>query len=711
MGELYCIARRRRADWRTIAHLFLFALKAHPMRNSHRIACVFLALLTTSAFAGSDSPPRFASSDIFGLETASDVRISPDGTRIVYVRTSYDIMTDRPRPNLWVVDVAGKDHRPLRSDSRNHGSPRWSPDGKRLAYISNAEGSPQLFVRWMDTGQTALLTNLTERPQNLVWSPDGRHLAFTQFVPSEAATLASAPEKPEGAKWAPPVTVVDRMVYRADGEGYLPPGFTHVFIVSADGGTPRQLTTGDFDHDGSLDFTPDSKQLLLSANRHDEWEYEPQNSEVFALTIATGELRQLTTRFGPDNHPVVSPDGKRIAYLGYDDRKQGYQVTRLYVMNADGSGARAVSDAFDRDVEDPVWAADGRSLFFVYDEFGVRKVGNITLEGRVRELARDVGSPDIGRPYTGGGFSVSRNGRIAFAQGGTQRPGDVAVSTGRAGAMQKLTALNEDVFGHLELGAVERLAWKSSHDAREIEGWLVKPPGFDASKKYPLILEIHGGPFTAYGPNFSVEVQRFAAAGYLVLYTNPRGSTSYGEAFGNLIHHNYPSNDYDDLMSGVDAVIARGNVDTNNLFVTGGSGGGVLTAWIVGNTDRFRAAVVAKPVINWTSFVLTADVNNFFYQYWFAGPPWEHQEEYWRRSPLSLVGNVKTPTMLLTGEADYRTPMAETEQYYQALRLRKVPTAMVRIPEASHGMTGRPSNFIAKIDNILAWFEKYRSAP
>ena len=228
------------------------------------------------------------------------------------------------------------------------------------------------------------------------------------------------------------------------------------------------------------------------------------------------------------------------------------------------------------------------------------------------------------------------------------------------------------------------------------------------SKKYPLILEIHGGPFAAYGPNYTTEMQLFAAAGYIVLYANPRGSTSYGEEFGNLIHHAYPGDDYDDLMSGVDAVIAQGNVDTDNLFVTGGSGGGVLTAWIVGKTDRFRAAVVAKPVINWSSFVLTSDVNNFFYRYWFGAQPWEQPEQYWKRSPLSLVGNVKTPTMLLTGESDYRTPIGESEQFYQALKLRKVDTVMVRIPEASHGMTSRPSNLIAKVDNILAWFEKYR---
>jgi acylaminoacyl-peptidase len=273
-----------------------------------------------------------------------------------------------------------------------------------------------------------------------------------------------------------------------------------------------------------------------------------------------------------------------------------------------------------------------------------------------------------------------------------------------------LTTLNDDLLGHKVLGAVKEITWKSSKDQRDIQGWVITPPDFDASKKYPLILEIHGGPFAAYGPNFTTEMQLFAAAGYIVLYANPRGSTSYGETFGNLIHHAYPGDDYDDLMSGVDAVIAQGHVDTDNLFVTGGSGGGVLTAWIVGKTDRFRAAVVAKPVINWASFVLTADANNFFYRYWFGAQPWEQPQEYWRRSPLSLVGNVKTPTMLLTGEADYRTPIGESEQYYQALKLRKIDTVMVRIPEASHGMTARPSNLIAKVDNILAWFARYRKS-
>lgn len=290
--------------------------------------------------------------------------------------------------------------------------------------------------------------------------------------------------------------------------------------------------------------------------------------------------------------------------------------------------------------------------------------------------------------------------------GGTEHPADLGTSY--KGTNQRITKLNDDLFSFRNVAEVEELWWESSFDQRKIQGWLVKPPNYDPSKKYPLILEIHGGPFSSYGSVFSAEIQLYAAQGYLVLYTNPRGSTSYGEEFGNLIHHDYPNHDYDDLMSGVDEVIKKGIVDENNMFVTGGSGGGVLSAWIVGKTDRFAAAVVAKPVINWYSFVLYADGVGFFYKYWFPNKPWEDPSSYLKRSPLSYVGNISTPTMLLTGEEDYRTPIAESEQFYAALKLEKVETAMVRIPGASHGIANKPSNLIAKIASVLAWFEKYK---
>ena len=646
--------------------------------------------------------------DVFDLESASDPQVSPDGSRVVYVRSFMDVMKDRRRSNLWIVGEDGTRHRPLTSGSRTDASPRWSPQGDRIAWVSSSEGSPQVHVRYMDSGETAVISRLANPPGGLTWSPDGRYLAFFMHVPDRAKPFVEPPARPEGAEWAPPPKVVDRLVYRADGEGYLRDGHSQLFVLPADGGTPRQLTDGPFDHGGRIAWAPDGAHVLVSANRHEDGEYDPRNTEIYEVGVANGAVRALTQRQGPDGSPDLSPDGRQVAYVGFDDAYQFYQVTRLYVMGRDGSGARCLTAGLDRDVESPVWASDGRGVYVQYDDAGSTKVALVSLDGRVSPLADGVGGASLDRPYSGGSFSVSSNGRITFAQASADRPADVAVRRPDEKTARRLTRLNEDLLGHRALGPVEELRWTSSKDRRTIQGWVVTPPGFDPKKKYPLVLEIHGGPVANYGPRFAVDVQLYAAAGYVVLYANPRGSDSYGAEFGNLIHHDYPGDDYFDLMSGVDAVVARGFVDERNLFVTGGSGGGVLTAWIVGRTDRFRAAVSAKPVINWYSFVLTADATNFFYRYWFPGFPWDHESHYMKRSPLSLVGNVKTPTMVITGEADYRTPISESEQYYQALKLRRVETALVRVPGASHDIAARPSQLIAKVAHVLAWFEKYR---
>ena len=653
-------------------------------------------------------PDRLQYLDVFEMEVADDPRIAPDGDRVVYVRRGFDVMTDRSRSALWVIDADGSNHRAITDGSGSVSSPRWSPGGDRLLYVGSSGGANQLFVRWMDTGQTAELTNVTESPGNIAWSPDGNWIAMTMFVPEPASAFAKMPSRPEGAEWTTPARVISKLRYRADGRGYVPDGNTHVFVLPADGGTPRQLTNGAYDHGGGLSWSPDSRSIVFSANRGDP-DFDIRDSEVFEVAVETRELRQLTDRFGPDGGPAVSPDGSRIAYTGFDDRHQGYQVSRLYVMDRDGGGARRVGD-LDRDVGNLNWAADGRSLFIQYDDQGTTRVASITLDGEVTDLAADLGGVALGRPYGGGSYTVARDGSFAFTVNSPARPADVAV--GRAGSgPRRITGLNEDLLAHKELAPVEEIWWESSHDGRPVHGWIARPPDFDPSRKYPLVLEIHGGPFANYGPRFAAEVQFYAAAGYVVFYTNPRGSTSYGEEFGNLIHHAYPGRDYDDLMSGVDALIELGYVDEDNLMVTGGSGGGVLTAWIVGKTDRFAAAVSQKPVIDWISFSLTSDGYASYYQYWFPGPVWEDGmlEHYWARSPLSLVGNVMTPTMLITGEQDLRTPMGQTEQYYQALKIRKVPTQMVRIQNAWHGIaSSSPSNLIAKVANVLEWFERHR---
>ena len=644
--------------------------------------------------------------DIFNMEFVSDPQISPDGTKIIYVRNFKDIMTDKNLSNLWIVNFDGSQNRPLTTGNQNDLAPRWSHDGNKIVFKSNMQDDKiKLFMMWMDTKEYVALTNTITSPGGISWSHDDKHLAFTMFVPKKSESIIKLPPKPEGAKWNKPPVYIDEMNYRGDGKGYYKSGNQQLFILSTDGGTPRQLTFSEYDH-GAPIWSKDNRKLYFSANLHENREFEPRNSEIQELTLGNNSIRALTDRLGPDNGPALSADGKFIAYTGFDDKYQGYQLTQLYIMNADGTNSRTISGNFDRNIQSINWSNDGKGLYFQYDDKGDTKIGHISTAGKVSQISENLGGLSLGRPYNSASYTVSNNNKFAYTLGGTEHPADLG--TFYKGNNQRITKLNDDLFSYRNVSEVEELWWESSFDQRKIQGWLVKPPNYDPSKKYPLILEIHGGPFTSYGTVFSAEIQLYAAQGYLVLYTNPRGSTSYGEEFGNLIHHDYPNHDYDDLMSGVDEVIKKGIVDENNMFVTGGSGGGVLSAWIVGKTDRFAAAVVAKPVINWYSFVLYADGVGFFYKYWFPNKPWEDPSSYLKRSPLSYVGNISTPTMLLTGEEDYRTPIAESEQFYAALKLEKVETAMVRIPGASHGIANKPSNLIAKIASVLAWFEKYK---
>ncbi|MDF0716273.1 S9 family peptidase [Muricauda sp. 334s03] len=644
--------------------------------------------------------------DIFNMENVSDPQISPDGSKIIYVRNFKDVMTDKNLSNLWTINFDGTNNRPLTTGNHNDFAPRWSHDGSKIVFKSNmADDKMKLYLMWLDTKETMALTNTPKSPGSVSWSPDNTHVAFNMFVPKANKSIIKMPGKPEGAKWNEPPKYIDKMNYRGDGAGYYKGGNSQLFTLPISGGTPKQLTFSDFDHGGPI-WSKDGKHLYFSANFHKDEEFEPADSEIYSINVNTGETTPLTDRYGPDSHPVLSPDGSKIAYLGYDDHLQGYQLTQLYIMNTDGSESQLISGNLDRDVGDMAWNSKGNGLYFIYTDQGMGKLASVSLSGKVDDITNGLGGLSLGRPYNAASFSASTNNKFAYTMGNTSHPSDLGVSDTRN--TKRLTAVNDDLFSFKKLGDVEEMWWESSYDQRKIQGWVVTPPDFDPSKKYPMILEIHGGPFTSYGEVYSAEIQAYAAEGYVVLYTNPRGSTSYGEEFGNLIHHDYPNHDYEDLMSGVDALLEKGYVDENNLFVTGGSGGGVLTAWIVGKTDRFKAAVVAKPVINWTSFVLYADGVQFFSKYWFGKKPWEDPENYRRRSPLTYVGNVTTPTMLLTGEEDYRTPIAESEQFYAALKLENVETAMVRIPGAGHGIANKPSNLIAKIASVLAWFGKFK---
>ena len=669
------------------------------------VAALALALIAPSLPAQTDSVAEgttrpaasghLALTDYLEWEDVQDAQLSPDGKQIVYTRRWVDKLNDRWESAIWIMNADGTRNRFLVDGS----NARWSPDGTRIGYLAKGEPSgTQLFVKYVDTDGATQLTRLTESPADLEWAPDGKSLAFRMLVPRRQSWGVDAVvnrAKPRDAKWTEPPRVVEKLAYRRDRQGFVDDGFRHIFVVGADGGTPRQVTSGDWDH-GEPRWMPDGRSLVFSALRVEEPEYRWRQSDLYVVDVAGGAIRQLTNRNGPDNNPVPSPDGRLIAYTGYDSTDATWMDSKLYVVNADGSNPRVINGTLDRTPTALFWAPDGAGVYFTAESEGARNLYHATLGGDVRAVTRGaqvLTVTDLGR----GGVAVGTH-------ADPRQPTDVVVFDVRQARPRRLTAVNEDVLAGKRLGAVEEM-WYTSTDGQRVQGWIIKPPDFQAGRKYPLMLSIHGGPHSMYNVAFNFAWQEHAANGYVVLYTNPRGSTGYGSAFGNAIKNAYPGKDYDDLMAGVDSVIARGYVDDRNMFVYGCSGGGVLTSWIVGHTDRFAAASANCPVTNWLSFVGTTDGPSWYRN--FEKLPWEDPSEHLRRSPIMYVGNVKTPTMLMTGVNDLRTPISQTEEFYQALKLRKVPTAMIRFNDEWHGTSSKPSNFLRTQLYLRSWFEKH----
>ncbi|MCI0696772.1 S9 family peptidase [candidate division KSB1 bacterium] len=654
---------------------------------------LFILLLTSSGLAQMEKG-KLALNLYLEMEGVSDPQISPDGAQIIYTRQWVDKMNDSRESSLWIMNADGSKNRFLIDGS----SPQWSPDGSRLAFL--AKGKPQgtqLFVRWMDAeGAVTQLTHVEKSPSNIRWSPDGKWLAFNMLVPEKDRWEIKLPPKPEGGKWTEGPKIIDRLNYRRDRQGFLEEGFRHVFIVPSDGGTPRQLTSGDYDHN-SPEWTPDGREILVSGLRVENAEYQWRESEIYAVNVEAGVITQLTKRKGPDSNPMPSPDGKYVAYVGHDFTDDTFYEQKLYCMNRDGSNPREIAANLDRTPGGLIWANDSKGVYFNISDRGTRNLYFTTLQDKVQQITKGNHLLNVS--------GLDRSGKVVGTLSASHQPGDVAVfSLKTPQQINELTAVNDDVLHGVKLGAVEEL-WYKSVDDFDIQGWIVKPPSFDPAKKYPLILTIHGGPHAMFNVGFNFGWQHFAAKGYVVLYTNPRGSSGYGSAFGNAIKNTYPGKDYDDLMKGVDQVIAKGYIDEKNLFVYGGSGGGVLTAWIVGHTDRFAAASSNFPVINWMSFVGTTDGASWYRN--FKQYPWEDPSEHLERSPLMYAENVKTPTMLMTGVNDLRTPISQTEEFYMALKVRKVPTVMLRFNDEWHGTSSKPSNAMRSILYMESWFEKH----
>ena len=670
----------------------------------HFFILLFIISFKFSSFS-QNTKAVFTDLDVFDLQYVKNPQISPDGSQIVYRRMTFDILKDRAVGNLWMINSSGINNQKLTSRESSEYGAIWSPNGDRLAFISLTDEGPEIYMYWKNTSKFAKISQLEGSPSNLVWSSNGKDLAFTMKVKTAPPVLVKMPKKPKGAKWAKTARITDRLYHESDGQGYIDTGFTHVFLISSEGSGIAQLTSGEFNHRGPLSWSNDNSKVYFTSNRSDSWEYDFRNSELYSVNVENYRIMALTDRKGPDFNPKESPNGKYVAYLGYNDKIQAYQNTQLSIMDADGKNKRVLSLNVNSSINSFQWDSNNKGIYYSYDKFGDTKIAYLNLDGSSRDLAENLGGNSIGRPYGGGSFSVSNNGVIAYTNTSYKHPSELTIV--KDNKSKQITNLNSQLLENRTLGKVEEIWYKSSFDNRDIQGWVVYPPNYDSSKNYPFLVENHGGPISNYGSRFSAEIQLFAAAGYVVFYPNPRGSTSYGEEFANLLHHNYPAEDYLDVMDGVDFCINKGIAKEEKLYVTGGSAGGLMTAWIVGKNNRFEAAVVVKPVMNWISKTLTAD--NYF-QYSdtrLAGQPWDNFQEYWDFSPISLVGNIQTPTMVMVGMEDLRTPPSEAKQLYHALKLRKIPTVLVEIPEASHGIANRPSNLITKVAHVLAWLKKY----
>jgi dipeptidyl aminopeptidase/acylaminoacyl peptidase len=670
-------------------------------------AAIFAASLVTLAAQETPSPTRLTTGHYFDLERISNAQISPDGARIVYARQQANKLEDKWDSSLWIMNADGSQHRFLTKGS----NPRWSFDGKRILYL--ADGEPrgtQIFVRWIDIeGSPTQITHETEKVGDAHWSPDGKWIAFSMFVPEKNKWTINMPAEPKGAKWTAAPRIVESLHYRQDQVGFLDDGYTHIFVVQADGGTARQLTSGKWNAGSgetrgavAMDWTPDSKSIVFEADRSADADLQYRHSQLLMADVEAGTIRELVSTSGAWGHPAVSPDGSTVAFTGYASSNRTHSTADLYIIPIKGGEPRKISGDYDRDPLNLRWAPDGSGLYFDADDHGSRNIEFAAIAGGVRSVTSGVHLLTMD--------SVSSDMVAAGTTSDPENPPEVVrFNLRRPQEMVKLTSVNAGLLAGKHLAKTEEINYASTHDAK-VQAWLVKPPDFDATKKYPLILEIHGGPFAMYNVAFNYMFQNFAANDFLVLYVNPRGSTGYGSEFSNGIDHNYPGPDFDDLMAGVDTAIAKGFVDTSRMYVSGCSGGGVLSSWVIGHTNRFAAAAVRCPVIDWLSMSGNTDIPLFTYSF-FKKPFWEDPSDWLAHSSLMSVGNVTTPTLLMTGVLDRRTPMPQTEEYYAALKVRGVPATLLQFEGEYHGTGSKPSNFVRTQLYMMSWFKKYTRSP
>ncbi len=722
-------------------------------------AKLFLIFIVLIAGAGSAFAEKrnITEKDLFDFVWIGDPQVSPDGSHVAFVRVTVNEKKEGYDTSIWTVPLAGGEQAHQLTKGDHDSAPRWSPDGKFLLFLRGAEKNgkpepPQLAMLPIAGGDSFVFTDLPKGTGNPSWAPDGKTIAFTSDTNAEdlakqekkkSASANQPSPKPtdKDAEHESDVRVITRAVYRADNEGYLDPKRpTHIWLVPAPHSAdekvkPRQLTTGRFDEENAT-WSKDGSQIYFTSSRTDEPYYELPRTDLYSVAAAGGKPVKITTidldtQGGPDSGAFsLSPDGKQVAFTAATTRPiNSYTQPDLWVLDLlPNAKPRNVTVNFDFDVpgfviadcspprasgrNKPIWTADGRGLIAVYTKEGKANLALFDLP-----VAQDT---DPGRTavhdLTSGNQGVMsfrtspEASKLVYVVSTPTRINDLFVldRTTKDAVPTQLTHINDELFSKLNLTEPEEI-WYDSFDGKHIQAWLQKPPNFDSHKKYPLILNIHGGPHVAYGYIFDHEFQWMAAKGYVVLYPNPRGSTSYGQEFGNIIQYQYPGDDYKDLMAGVDDVIKRGYIDDKKLGVTGGSGGGLLTNWVVGQTKRFAAAVAQRDIASWENWWYTADFV-IFHPTWFKLPPFEDPQEYRVRSPINYIKNVMTPMMFILGEADYRTPPgAGGEQMFRALKFRKIPTVMVRFPNESHELSrsGQPWHRVERLQHIVGWFDHW----
>jgi dipeptidyl aminopeptidase/acylaminoacyl peptidase len=692
------------------------------------------ALQLPQPAAAAEQKRHITEEDLFRFTWAADPQISPDGTRVVFVKVTVNKEKDAYETSLWMVPTEGGEMQRLTNGPQDTG-PRWSPDGSCLVFTRSAEkegkpDAPQLYLLSFSGGEPRALTSLPKGAGQAAWSPDGKKLAFISTTTPDDLAKAERAAKDKEAKekkkeHESDVRVITKAVYRMNGPGYFnPKQSAHIWKLdipaSVDGtAKPKQLTSGEF-NEGEPTWCADGSRIYFTSVRIAEPYYELRQNEIYSVPADGGPLVKVAGIQGSVGNPSLSQDGKHIAVRGVLSKPvHSYTPPDLFVVETTpGAVPRNLTASYEYDVgsgltgdqhpprgggfSPPLWNRDGTAV-----------IDKVAQEGKANLSLFDVGSGKITALTRGDqeviSFSASADrSKLALLISTPTNIGDIFLCDSNGGSLKQLTHINQKLFSELDLTPPEMVSY-ASFDGKKIQAWVQKPPGFDPQKKYPLILNIHGGPHAAYGYTFDHEFQWMAAKGYVVLYPNPRGSSSYGEEFGNIIQYHYPGDDYKDLMAGVDELIRRGYVDPQRLGVTGGSGGGLLTNWVITQTDRFAAAASQRSIADWTAWWYSADFT-LFQPNWFRAAPFQDPGDYATRSPITYVQRVKTPLMLIEGEADYRTPPGSGgETMFRALKFLKKPVVMVRFPGESHELSrsGKPWHRVERLQHIVNWFDKY----